>query len=254
MLVNLEKKFHYTSHGDLFSIWGATCVPDRPHPRGWARCLPSENRAKGANEWNHYRVEAKDGVIKLAVNGKVVSGVSKCNPRKGYLALEAEGSECHFRNLKIKELPTSNPGPNEVCYEGKDFHTLFTGLNLDGWKTSDKSRKHWQALPSPNAVRYDGKGEKSDGLTTEKEFGDFEFVFDCKLPSDGEGALLLRGSDKAKVDLAQGKLDSWNRFAVTLQRNRLTVRLNGEVVKEKTIAGTPRRARWCCCRWTERSS
>src|SRR5580658_6314067 len=23
-----------TSHGDLFSIWGATCVPERPHPIG----------------------------------------------------------------------------------------------------------------------------------------------------------------------------------------------------------------------------
>src|SRR5262249_47900576 len=100
---NLEKEGYYTSHGDLFSIWGATCKPDRPHPHGWARCLPSERRCKGAGEWNHYRVEAKDGAIKLAVNGKVVSGVSGCNPRKGYLALESEGSECHFRNLRIKE-------------------------------------------------------------------------------------------------------------------------------------------------------
>ena len=46
-----------TSHGDLFSIWGATCKPDRPHPTGWERCLPSENRAKGGGEWNHYKVD-----------------------------------------------------------------------------------------------------------------------------------------------------------------------------------------------------
>src|SRR5437588_2630958 len=71
VLVNLEKKDAYTSHGDLFSIWGATCKPDRPHPMGWARCLPSENRCKGGGEWNHYRVEANNGVLKLAVNGKV---------------------------------------------------------------------------------------------------------------------------------------------------------------------------------------
>jgi hypothetical protein len=67
VLVNLEyrdKKTNAitaTSHGDLFSIWGATCVPDRPHPTGWARCLPSENRAKGGGEWNHYKVIANDG-------------------------------------------------------------------------------------------------------------------------------------------------------------------------------------------------
>ena len=79
------------------------------------RCIPSENRAKGANEWNHYRVEANNGVIKLHVNGKEVSGVSECKPRKGYLALEAEGAECHFRNLKIKELPSTNPKEEEVA-------------------------------------------------------------------------------------------------------------------------------------------
>src|SRR5436190_16862481 len=56
VLVNLEKKDHYTSQGDIFSIWGATCFPDRPHPQGWERCLPSENRTNGAFAWNHYKV------------------------------------------------------------------------------------------------------------------------------------------------------------------------------------------------------
>ena len=74
VLVNLTYKnkkgeITATSQGDLFSIHGATCVPDRPHPDGWARCLPSENHCKGEGEWNHYRVEANDGIIKLAVNG-----------------------------------------------------------------------------------------------------------------------------------------------------------------------------------------
>src|SRR3954466_14925347 len=135
VLVNLEyrdKKTNAitaTSHGDLFSIHGATCVPERSHPLGWARCLPSEDRAKGANEWNHYRVEANDGVIKLAVNGKVVSSVNQCRPRKGYLALESEGSECRFRNLKIKELPSTNPKPEEVAEVAQGHVNLFTGLD-----------------------------------------------------------------------------------------------------------------------------
>ncbi|HYF00164.1 MAG TPA: DUF1080 domain-containing protein, partial [Planctomycetota bacterium] len=57
----------YTGQGDIFSIHGATMVPDRPHPKGWARCLPSENRTKPAGEWNHYRVVSQDGTIKLHV-------------------------------------------------------------------------------------------------------------------------------------------------------------------------------------------
>src|SRR5207244_13075672 len=115
------------SHGDLVSHHGAHSVPDRAHPDGWERCLPAENRAKGAGEWNHYRVEANDGVIKLHVNGKEVSGVSKCNPRKGYLALESEGAECHFKNLKIKELPSTNPKPEEVPKVAEAHASLFNG-------------------------------------------------------------------------------------------------------------------------------
>src|SRR5438874_4313736 len=124
VLVNLTYKnkkgeVTATSQGDLFSIHGATCVPDRPHPEGSARCLPAENHCKGENEWNHYRVEANDGVLKLAVNGHAVSGVSKCSPRKGYLALESEGSECRFKNLKIKELPSTNPKEEEIADEAQ---------------------------------------------------------------------------------------------------------------------------------------
>ena len=130
--------------------------PDRPHPGGWARCLPSENRAKGAGEWNHYRVTANNGVIKLAVNGQEVSGVSECKPRKGYLALESEGSECRFKNLKIKELPSSNPPPDEVANVAQDFHQLFTGLDLSGWKHTEDQAKHWQPKQW-GYLSYDGK-------------------------------------------------------------------------------------------------
>ena len=62
-----------------------------------------------------------DGAIKLHVNGKEVSGVSACRPRKGYLALESEGAECHFRNLRIKELPSTSPKPEETAEEAKGF-------------------------------------------------------------------------------------------------------------------------------------
>src|SRR5688500_12980676 len=40
----------YTSHGDVFPIQGASMVPDRPHPKGSSRCLPSEHRARPAGE------------------------------------------------------------------------------------------------------------------------------------------------------------------------------------------------------------
>jgi hypothetical protein len=64
-----------------------------------------ENRAKGRGEWNTYDVVAVDGVVKLAVNGIFVNGVSKSTRKKGYLCLESEGAEIHFRNIRLLELP-----------------------------------------------------------------------------------------------------------------------------------------------------
>jgi hypothetical protein len=186
VLVNLEKEGYYTSQGDLFSIHGATCKPDRPHPHGWARCLPSERRCKGGGEWNHYVVIARDGVLKLHVNGKEVSGLSECKPCKGYLALESEGAECHFRNLKIKELPSSHPRPEETAETALAFKNLFTGLDLSGWKADETARQHWQ--PRDWVLHYDGKGESNRaGLRTEKEYGDREIIVDFRFPARKEG-------------------------------------------------------------------
>jgi predicted nucleic acid binding AN1-type Zn finger protein len=89
-------------HGEMWGVGNVVTVPD--NPRG-IRSKSVENRCKGKGEWNKYVVVCVDGVIKLSVNGKFVNGISKSTVKKGYLCLEAEGAEIHFRNLKITELP-----------------------------------------------------------------------------------------------------------------------------------------------------
>jgi hypothetical protein len=89
-------------HGELFGANGLKVVPD--NPRG-ARSKSVENRCKGKGEWNVYDVVCVDGVVKLSVNGKFVNGISHSSVRKGYLCLESEGAEIHFRNIRILELP-----------------------------------------------------------------------------------------------------------------------------------------------------
>ena len=128
----------YTSHGDVFPHLGRDDEARPAAPaKGSQRCLPSEQRCKPSPEWNHYRITCNDGVLKLAVNGKEVSGGSKCRPRKGYICLESEGSECHFRNLKIQELPSTNPSPAEIADEAQGFVPIYTGLDLAGWRQVD---------------------------------------------------------------------------------------------------------------------
>jgi hypothetical protein len=60
---------------------------------------------------------AVDGTVKLSVNGKVVNGISKATQKKGYLCLESEGAEIHFRNIKIMELPPGVTSPQQTAPE-----------------------------------------------------------------------------------------------------------------------------------------
>ena len=105
--VNLNKQNGETPpiayvHGELFGVGGVKTIPD--NPRG-ERSKSIENRCKGKGEWNTYEVICVDGEINLSVNGKFVNGITGSTQKKGYLCLESEGAEIHFRNLKIIELP-----------------------------------------------------------------------------------------------------------------------------------------------------
>lgn len=88
-------------HGELFGVGGVETIPDTP--RG-TRSKSVENRCYGKGIWNTYDVVCVDGVIKLSVNGKYVNGISHSSQKKGYLCLESEGAEIHFRNIRIIEL------------------------------------------------------------------------------------------------------------------------------------------------------
>ncbi len=99
-------------HGELFGAMGAVTVPD--NPRG-SRSKSIENRCKGKGEWNVYDVVCVDGVIKLSVNGKFVNGIRQSSAKKGYLCLESEGAEIHFRNIRILELPPGIITPEETA-------------------------------------------------------------------------------------------------------------------------------------------
>lgn len=89
-------------HGELFGVGGVEIVPENPRGK---RSMSRENRVLGTGEWNTYDVVCVDGNIKLSVNGKFVNGITNSTQKKGYICLEAEGAEIHFRNIQIIELP-----------------------------------------------------------------------------------------------------------------------------------------------------
>jgi len=101
-------------HGELFGVGGVETVPD--NPRG-TRSKSIENRCKGRGEWNTYDVVCVDGVVKLSVNGKFVNGLAQATQKKGYLCLESEGAEIHFRNFTLMELPSGITSSGQTAPE-----------------------------------------------------------------------------------------------------------------------------------------
>jgi len=139
----------------------------------------------------------------LAVNGKVVTRGSNSKPRKGYICLEAEGSEVHFRNIRIHELPGSNPTGDEVAKKDTGFRSLYNGLDLRGWKKEPGHQGHWMAKNW--ILNYDGKSKAGDkNLWTQEEFENFTLILDWKLPAkDGTEqvpVILPDGSQAADSD------------------------------------------------------
>ena len=99
-------------HGELFPTMGMTAIPD--NPRG-TRSKSLEKRCLGKGQWNKYIIVAVDGTVKLAINGKFVNGIRASQRKKGYICLEAEGSEIHFRNIRIMELPGGILTPDQIA-------------------------------------------------------------------------------------------------------------------------------------------
>jgi hypothetical protein len=236
---------NYTSHGDIFSIHGASMKPDRPHPAGWPRSLPIERRAKPAGEWNHYRVTANNGTIKLAVNGKEVSGGSQCVPRKGYICLEAEGSECHFRNIRIKELPSTGAKPEETAPLAEDYRPLYRGLDLDAFKAGEAHKQVW--TPKDWILDCAGKGAgEAQRLNSKAEYGDIELVVDYKLPASVQRLAVAAETPLAYVavrDAATGRIPitmkgagQWHRVVITIRQGRMNATIDGQGVVENADA------------------
>jgi hypothetical protein len=110
-------------------------------------------------------------------------------------------------------------------------------------------RKTWKV--QDGTLAYDGKGRS---LCTAKDYGDFELYIDWKITADGDSGIYLRGCPQVQIwDPAHWKIGSgglynneknpkdpskiadkpigqWNTFYIKLVGDKVTVKLNGELV------------------------
>ena len=229
----------FTTHGDIFPIHGSTMNPD--HPRKGSRSFPTEERSLPAGKWNKYVIVCIDGAVKLSVNGKFVNGGTECNYRKGYLCLESEGSEAHFRNLRLYELPPSGADQSNTAPLVEGFVTRYSGVDLRGWQVNAEAAKVWKSSdwrlvckPTPD----DRRDLEMDG-----EFGEYSVQIDYKWDAKDANVLLAplllggrpvwhdekvpAGVKKALADLKPGK---FVRLRVDRGLRAQTISVNGAVV------------------------
>lgn len=227
----------YTTHGDVFPIHGARMTPD--NGRGGGRSYPVEHRSKPSPEWNHYRVVCNNGMISLAVNGKVVTTGVNASPRKGYLCLESEGSPVQFRNIRLIELPGSGTlTPNDVAGYDEGFEIIYNGVDFRGLKTG--AADQWKS--SNWTFYYTGEGGADDALVTEKAYEHFEMILDYRIKAES-------GKVPGKIEIRPGlvidlpgveagvKPKSWQRIEISIDGGLLKVFHNGQIVTYQTVTG-----------------
>ena len=233
----------YTTHGDVFPIHGSTMKPFGRH--NGQRSFPSEQRSKPSPEWNQYRIVATNGVLRLSVNGKEVSGGENCNWRKGYIGLESEGSPVEFRNIRLKEFPSTNAGSEASAPPEEGFLPLYNGLDLRGWKATDEIKSRWQ--PSDwQLVLKDNAAKPGSILWSEQAFRDFEFIVDFKLPEKADTEQVCGGFEVGgyRVILSENqfpgrlKTGKWQRLRIQAKQSKRNIQLDGELAAEVDIAGT----------------
>ena len=232
----------HTTHGDIFPIHGATMTP--VNGRGGSRAFPTESRSNPSPQWNHYRIECRDGAVSLAVNGKVVTQGKDCVPRKGYICLESEGGVVEYRNVRIKELPGGDLPPEQVAIVDRGYHSLYSGLNLDGWKTDDEASwkvKDW-------VLAFEAGAKQTGTISTEKQFANASFVLDVRLKQPGSSVVVQAGDD-LRIDLANSaiaaqleKTGRWNRIEAINEAGQYRLEINGQEINRQEINGQATKA------------
>ena len=227
---NLGNGDWFTSHGDLFPIWGATMTPDPRYRISGSRSMPKEDafHVRPTGQWNHYRVTCVDGAITLEVNGRRVTAGSGCSHSKGYLCLESEGTEVDFRQLHIWELPSGSHAADaaRTAIAARSHAPLYDGLSLDGFevKSGEWKAEDWRL--TCNEVSAELARPLPDGTTS------VQLDWKRAAPPAGDALPFRLGAQRFAVPGEKGeKPGEWNRARLTLLADRpdvIVLELNGE--------------------------
>ena len=188
---------------------------------------------KPVGEWNEETIICIEDHIKVILNGAVIVDAylddltpvdGRPHPglrnRSGHISLAGHNDRVEFRNLAIADFSPSptKPASTSDNTPPPGFVSLFNGKNLEGWKglaaknandrralEGDDLKKaqaaadeimnaHWSVVEG--VLTYDGKGQS---LCTARDYGDFEFYMDWKIPPGADSGVYLRGTPQVQI-------------------------------------------------------
>jgi len=249
--------------GTIFGIGGCEIRPIA-NPKTGARrpgAQPIEARALPAGQWNRCRLTSRDGALEVAVDGRVVARAAATQV-KGYVSLKSERSEVHFRNIRVQELPGSQPPAERIAAAAEGFASIFDGLTFRGWKHHEGLEGRWEIddgvfrLLEDQPPRQRGQDVN---LWHEQSLDDFVLIADWRLtgeperkPMDARAQVNIWSQPMGSGDInsyhkhaklpveirracvpkvnADHPPGEWNRFRITIEGDRVTVALNGQTV------------------------
>jgi hypothetical protein len=100
---SVEAQLQSGSAGDFWNIgdFQMTTDPKRTNGRNTKKVLAAENPV---GQWNRYEIIVDKGEVTLFVNGELVNQASGVAEVPGFIALQSEGAEIHFRNVHLAEI------------------------------------------------------------------------------------------------------------------------------------------------------
>lgn len=148
-------------------------------------------------EWNNFRIRQVGARTTVFLNGKLVVDHAllenffngKLPPeqkkpliRKGPIQLQTHGGEIRWKNVFVREIPTSEAN---AILENDGYTSLFDGKTLDGWAGAVD---HYEVVDG--AIRC--KPGKGGVLRTKGDYADFIAKLEFKLPPGGNNGLAIR--------------------------------------------------------------
>jgi hypothetical protein len=101
---SVEAQLQSGNAGDFWNIGEFKMVTDPARTNG-RNTKKTHGAERPVGEWNEYEIIVNHGDVILFVNGEELNRASGVDEVAGFICLQSEGAEIHFRNIRLTPLP-----------------------------------------------------------------------------------------------------------------------------------------------------